>query len=82
MTHVQLSRTQTAQDATGFGLGEAHWSTIPDQGWQLPFNGSGFLSLEYTAVTAAAAVPEPESYALLTLGLGLIGAAVQRRRAK
>ena len=78
VTGIQLSRTQTAQDATGFGQGTAYLSTTPGQGWQVPFNG--FLSLQYTAVTAA--VPEPESIAMLFAGLGLIGAAVKRRKIK
>jgi hypothetical protein len=49
-------------------------------------NATGFswiavdnLKLSGTAVTA---VPEPESYAMLLAGLGLIGAAVKRRKAK
>lgn len=79
VTGIQLSRTQTAQDVTGFGLGNAYLSTIPGQGWLLPFNGNGFLSLQYTAITSA--VPEPETYALLFAGMGLVGAAVQRRNA-
>lgn len=80
VTGIQLSRTQTTQDASGFGIGNAYLSTVPGTGWQLPFNGNGFLSLQYTAVTAP--VPEPESYAMLLAGLGLIGAAVKRRKAK
>lgn len=80
VTHLQLSRTQTAMDTSGFGIGSAYLSTVPGQGWQLPFNGNGFLSLQYTAITAA--VPEPESYAMLLAGLGLIGAAAKRRKAK
>ncbi|WP_047535347.1 PEP-CTERM sorting domain-containing protein [Methylotenera sp. N17] len=79
VTGVQLSRTQTAQDVSGFGLGHAYLSTIPGQGWQLPFNGNGFLSLQYTAVTAV--VPEPETYAMLFAGLALVSAAVKRRNA-
>lgn len=78
LTHVQLSRTQTAQDATGFGLGHAYYSTIPGQGWQVPFSGNGFLSLQYSAVTAP--VPEPEQYAMLLAGLGVIGAVARRRK--
>jgi hypothetical protein len=77
VTGIQLSRTQTAQDASGFGLGNGYLSTIPGNGWQLPFNGNGFLSLQYTAVTAA--VPEPESYAMLLAGLGLMGVIARRR---
>lgn len=76
VTGIQLSRTQTAQDVSGFGQGTAYLSTTPGQGWQVPFNG--FLSLQYTAVTAA--VPEPESIAMLFAGLGLVGAAVKRRK--
>lgn len=79
VTGIQLSRTQTANDATGFGLGHAYLSTIPGSGWQLPFNGNGFLGLQYTAVTTAA-VPEPESLALVLAGLGVVGATVARRK--
>ncbi|MDE2599589.1 MAG: PEP-CTERM sorting domain-containing protein [Rhodocyclaceae bacterium] len=75
VTGIQLSRTQTFQDASGFGVGNAYYSTIPGQGWQFPFNG--FLSLQYTAVTTA--VPEPASAALFIAGLGLIGTLSRRR---
>ncbi|MES2840075.1 MAG: PEP-CTERM sorting domain-containing protein [Pseudomonadota bacterium] len=78
LTGIQLSRTQTTQDSSGFGIGNAYLSTIPGQGWQLPFGGSGFLSLQYTAITAP--VPEPETYAMLLAGLGLMGAVARRRK--
>lgn len=78
VTGIQLSRTQTAADASGFGVGNAFLSTVPGTGWQLPFNGNGFLSLQYTAVVAA--VPEPATYALLLAGLGVLGVVVKRRK--
>jgi hypothetical protein len=79
LTGVQLSRTQTSQDTSGFGIGNAYLSTTPGTGWQLPFGGSGFLSLQYTAVTAP--VPEAESYAMMLAGLGLLGFVARRRKA-
>lgn len=80
VTAIQLSRTQTTADVSGFGIGNAYLSTIPGSGWQLPFNGNGFLSLQYTAVTTP--VPEPETYAMLLAGLGLMGATAKRRSTK
>ncbi|WP_020168472.1 MULTISPECIES: PEP-CTERM sorting domain-containing protein [Methylotenera] len=80
VTGIQLSRTQTTLDTSGFGIGNAYLSTTPGTGWQLPFNGSGFLSLQYTAITTS--VPEPESYALFLAGFGLIAATAKRRSVK
>lgn len=79
VTGIQFSRTQTSQDVSGFGIGQANLSNVPGTGWQLPFAGSGFLSLQYTAVTAP--VPEPESVAMLLAGMGLIGFMARRKRA-
>ena len=80
VTGIQLSRTQTTADTSGFGIGNAYFSTTPDSGWQLPFNGSGFLSLQYTAITAA--VPEPSSTVMLLAGLLGIGFLLRRRQAE
>jgi hypothetical protein len=44
------------------------------------FNNTGSFSVTYDLVVAS--VPEPETYAMLLAGLGLIGAAVKRRKAK
>ena len=59
-------------------IGNAYLSTIPGSGWQLPFNGNGFLSLQYTAVVSS--VPEPGPFALLLAGLGLVSVVAKRRR--
>ncbi|MDP3126696.1 MAG: PEPxxWA-CTERM sorting domain-containing protein, partial [Thiobacillus sp.] len=39
-----------------------------------------YLGAQNGAVNLAAAVPEPETYAMLLAGLGLVGAAVRRRK--
>jgi len=80
VSHIQLSRTQTTQDSTGFGIGNAYLSTIPDQGWQLPYSGSGFLSLEYTAETTA--IPEPSTYAAILSAVAFGFVAIRRKRTK
>ncbi len=77
LTGLQLSRTQTTQDPSGFGIGNAYLSTIPGNGWQLPFNGNGFLSLQYTA----AVIPEPSTYAAI-IGIFAAGVVAIRRKQK
>ena len=78
VTGIQLSRIQTTADTSGFGIGNGYLSNVLGTGWQLPFNGNGFLSLQYTAVTAA--VPEADSYAMMLTGIGLMGFAARRRK--
>ncbi|MET3122444.1 hypothetical protein AAKU67_002045 [Oxalobacteraceae bacterium GrIS 2.11] len=80
VTGIQLSRTQTANDTSGFGIGNAYFSTIPNVGWTLPFSGSGFLSLQYSAV--AAPVPEPTTSMMFLAGLLGIGALLRRRNSQ
>ncbi len=86
LSGIQLSRTQTTADVTGFGLGNAFLSNIPNNGWQLPFNGNGFLSLQYTAVTAdvpnPSAVPVPAALPLMASALGIFGIARRRNKSK
>ena len=52
-----------------------HWSLVNTGG---PFQG---LTSDWTLTgTAVAVVPEPETYALMLAGLGLVGGAVRKRR--
>lgn len=78
VTGLQLSRTQTFQDASGFGNGLAYLSTIPGQGWQVPTPANpGFLSLQYTATVSP--IPEPSTYAAL-MGVTTLGVVALRRK--
>lgn len=48
---------------------------------QLDFSGPGDTNWPYVLNITAAPVPEPESYAMLLAGLGVIGAIARRRKA-
>lgn len=45
------------------------------------FSGAGDKNWSYVLTISAAPVPEPESYAMLLAGLGIIGAVARRRKA-
>ena len=45
------------------------------------FSGNGDKNWSYVLTISAAPVPEPESYAMLLAGLGIIGAVARRRKA-
>ncbi len=58
-------------------LDTAMWHSAPMPGMGDPFRDTIALSVNFQA----APVPEPETYAMLLAGLGLMGAVVRRRRA-
>jgi len=70
----QLSATATAGDEVNFGNTARFNLRLPD--------GVSISSSTGEYLTAAAPVPEPETYAMLLVGLGVVGAAVRRRKAK
>ena len=88
--------TDWKQSATGFGSnyttpissgsnGVSPWgaqSGISSNAQWLAYQDGWTTAYFSTTITAVAAVPEPETYAMLLAGLGLIGAAVKRRKAK
>ena len=45
-----------------------------------PFTGGGFLIDDISLQSTVAAVPEPESYALMLAGMAVVGGTVRRRR--
>jgi hypothetical protein len=65
----------TVEGGSGIYNFTLHWSLVNSDG---PFQG--FTSDWVLTGTAVAVVPEPEAYALMLAGLGLIAGAVRRRR--
>lgn len=87
------AQTLSAYDSGNNLLGSV---AIPNQVSSLPYPYTGFYTLNYSGISkvvltgsnsdwiavdnVTAAVPEPESYAMLLAGLGIMGAVARRRR--
>jgi len=83
-------------DVTVFSGGVAVWSslnnptpalqeaiflpTVAGDAVKIQLEGSDYLSLAEVQVWTTSAVPEPETYAMLLAGLGLLGVAAGRRK--
>jgi hypothetical protein len=78
-------KTQTTTGADGYyGLTFSDFSSTGSSsytGYALVDRGGSHISeIDFRAVDAAGAVPEPETWAMMILGLGLTGAAMRHRR--
>jgi len=87
------AQTLSAYDSSNNLLGSV---AIPNQVGSLPYPYSGFYTLSFAGISkvvltgnagdwvvvdnVTAAVPEPETYAMLLAGLGIMGAVARRRR--
>lgn len=85
-TFITLGLTHEQADSTtiraGYGFRDAQGNPLGNWNW-LNQTGTIFTDENFTRVElrAAAAVPEPETYALLLAGLGLVTFYARRRRA-
>jgi hypothetical protein len=78
LTDTNLPNPQSLNFTQGFGGADfniGHWSADPSD----EFDGNDLARIYLTANSVTVAVPEPETYAMLLAGLGLVGFAVRRR---
>lgn len=81
-TLVVKNLIQTATDTYAYRISWSHLITDEEDpsGAYAGFNARWFV--EGTMSTAVAAVPEPETYAMMLAGLGMVGFAGMRRKSK
>jgi hypothetical protein len=84
---VSLSNTYESGISGAVGAGFASLSFVNLQpGWYTVFVGGACGNCDNSrfnlSLVATAPVPEPETWAMLLAGLGLVGAAVRRRSAR
>ena len=77
-----LSTTATvASGITGSGLSDFVFSTVGGHSYELIIGGiKNKSAASYSGNISVSPVPEPETYAMLLVGLGLVGFMTRRRR--
>ncbi|MEN9784291.1 MAG: hypothetical protein RJA24_1634, partial [Pseudomonadota bacterium] len=87
---LDLNASEIASIVGGPGGGQSNGYVFQEQyqtgsGWAWAFNAAGefnLTSMRMYEVPAVTPVPEPEIYAMMGLGLGLLGWAGRRKRAQ
>jgi hypothetical protein len=80
-TDTNLPNPANLDFTKGFGgidFNIGHWSENPNDA----FDGNDIARIYLTATSVTVAVPEPETYAMMLAGLGLVGFAARRRAAR
>ncbi len=81
---VQSGTTQAGYDAHWLGFQGGGFDEIrlrDNSGQAIASLSGGYNALAVDSIKVSGAVPEPETYALMALGLGVLGLAKRRRRA-
>jgi hypothetical protein len=79
--HFSLTLGNVSVGTNTVGISSYYGFASPPPGQQYTSNQWGnYTTFTTQAVSAVAAVPEPETYAMMLAGLGIMGAVVRRRR--
>jgi PEP-CTERM motif len=81
MNNNSFSQTVTLDRQIGLETFVFNQTGMKSVSWQTVGGDNGWNQFDNVNVSSVSAVPEPESYALMLAGLGLVGAIARRRKA-